>query len=49
MLAAEASYFCSPTPSGASAVKTFPQRLQRNRSSLIKLIHVIADFKERYA
>ena len=30
MLAAVASYFAAPTPSGAAAVNTFPHRLQRS-------------------
>ena len=30
MLAAVASYFSSPTPSGGAAVNTLPQRLQRS-------------------
>jgi hypothetical protein len=33
MLAAVASYFCSPTPGGALATNTSPHRLQRNASN----------------
>src|ERR1035438_7613432 len=33
MLAADSSYFWSPTPSGAAAVNTFPHRLHRSFSN----------------